>query len=243
MSHIQYRSTPLQEGDGVEVRRLFPLPGRLMNRDPFMLWDHFRIGPGHGFPTHAHRGFEAITYLFSGTMQHRDNLGNNSTIGAGGAQRFTAGKGISHSEMPGETGETRGIQLWINLPRRLKQIEPAYQEVVAGAIPEHDIEGGTERIIAGPGSPLQLQTEVGYREVRLRVDMRYVASVPEEHTGIIYLADGEAVIDGTPYATGDACFLEPGIGWTLHSSTDCRFMVCTGLPHGEAVRQHGGYID
>ena len=97
MTHIRYQSVQTREGDNAEVRRLFPLPGRLMNYDPFVLWDDFTVRPGTGFPTHPHRGFEAVTYLFSGEMQHRDNLGNHSTVGPGGAQRFTAGKGIEHS--------------------------------------------------------------------------------------------------------------------------------------------------
>ncbi|RMH38120.1 MAG: pirin family protein, partial [Gammaproteobacteria bacterium] len=110
------------EGDGVTVQRLMPVPG-LRHFDPFVLWDHFDIAGG-GFPPHPHRGFEAITWLFSGAMHHKDNLGNAGTIHAGGAQRFTAGRGITHSEMP--ESAAAGIQLWINLPQRLKSIEPDY---------------------------------------------------------------------------------------------------------------------
>ncbi len=134
MTHIRYKAVHTQEGDNAEVNRLFPLPGRLMHYDPFVLWDEFTVQPGAGFPTHPHRGFEAITYVFSGEMQHADNLGNTSTVGPGGAQRFTAGRGIEHSEMPGETQATRGIQLWINLPQRLKQLDPDYQEVPASRL-------------------------------------------------------------------------------------------------------------
>jgi len=105
-------STVVPEGDGVEVKRLMPV-ANLRNFDPFVLWDHFDI-EGGGFPNHPHRGFEAITYMFDGGMKHKDNLGNQGTVFAGGAQRFTAGKGIVHSEMP--DGKAAGIQLWINLP-------------------------------------------------------------------------------------------------------------------------------
>ena len=85
------------EGDGAEVRRLFPLRAGRMNHDPFVLWDHFFLEKGTGFPTHPHRGFEAITYIFEGSMEHRDNLGNHSRVYEKGAQRFTAGKGIEHA--------------------------------------------------------------------------------------------------------------------------------------------------
>ena len=118
------------EGDGVLVKRLMPVHG-LLNLDPFVLWDHFDIAAG-GFPDHPHRGFEAITYLFEGGMKHADNLGNRGTVHAGGAQRFTAGSGIVHSEFP--DGHAAGIQLWINLPRRLKGIDADYQQLQANEI-------------------------------------------------------------------------------------------------------------
>ena len=116
------------EGEGALVYRLMPVAG-LRNLDPFVLFDHFVLQAGMGFPTHPHRGFEGITYLLSGSMQHKDNLGNDQTIQAGGAQRFTAGSGIFHSEMPSETEITEGIQLWVNLPQKLKTLDPDYQQV------------------------------------------------------------------------------------------------------------------
>ncbi|HGX94286.1 MAG TPA: pirin family protein, partial [Candidatus Tenderia sp.] len=80
----------MEEGAGVTVKRLMPVAG-WRNYDPFVLWDDFSISPGNGFPDHPHRGFEAITYLFNGSIEHRDNLGNHTTVFSGGAQRFTAG--------------------------------------------------------------------------------------------------------------------------------------------------------
>ena len=145
--------TVVPEGDGVDVKRLFPLQG-FMNFDPFVLWDHFNIGPGRGFPDHPHRGFEAITYMFDGGMNHKDNLGNESFVTAGGAQRFTAGAGMVHSEMPAEAGESNGIQLWINLPQRLKKIEPGYQQVDAAEFPIVELEAGQVKILVGENSPL-----------------------------------------------------------------------------------------
>ena len=137
------------EGSGAKVKRLFPIRADLMNYDPFVLWDHFELAPGAGFPEHPHRGFEAITYLFNGSIEHKDNLSNQSTVYAGGAQRFTAGKGIVHSEMLAKNTTSTGIQLWINLPRKLKQIEPAYQQVDAENIPEQIINDICVRKIVG----------------------------------------------------------------------------------------------
>jgi redox-sensitive bicupin YhaK (pirin superfamily) len=232
-----------REGANAEVRRLFPLPGRLMNYDPFVLWDDFTVRPGAGFPTHPHRGFEAVTYLFSGEMQHRDNLGNISTIGPGGAQRFTAGRGIEHSEMPGDKADARGIQLWINLPQRLKQIDPGYQEIPAMEIPQQDIDGGYVRTIIGKGSPLHLHTDVHYLEVVLGDNAEYGNSLDEIHQGFIYLVAGDATLGDTRLEAGDACFLETGNIWQIESQSGCRLMVCTGTPHREPIIQHGPFVD
>jgi len=144
------------EGDGVTVNRLMPVHA-LRNYDPFVLWDHFDISGG-GFPDHPHRGFEAITYLFDGGMNHADNLGNKGIVYAGGAQRFTAGSGMVHSEFP--DGRAHGIQLWINLPKRLKGIEPDYQQIQADMIPESNDAGVSIRTIVGGAGAITLHTEV-----------------------------------------------------------------------------------
>jgi redox-sensitive bicupin YhaK (pirin superfamily) len=243
MGHILYPSVHTQEGDGAEVNRLFPVPGRLMNYDPFVLWDNFRIWPGAGFPSHPHRGFEAITYLFEGAISHEDNLDNRSTVTTGGAQRFTAGKGIVHSEMPGKDEESHGIQLWINLPQRLKTIDPAYQEVITGDIPQMDFEGGSVRHIVGNGSPLRLHTEVIYQEVRLENGAHYSFDMPVTHKGFLYLVDGELVLGSTQITAGNACFLEPGLAHAFHAASDSHFMICSGTPHHEPIHQHGPFVD
>ena len=109
---IQAKGT--QEGADAFVHRLFPVPRSTLNWDPFVLWDHFTLQGGTGFPPHPHRGFEGITYVLEGAMQHADSLGNRSSVQAGGIQRFTAGRGIEHSETPAPEGATNGIQLWVN---------------------------------------------------------------------------------------------------------------------------------
>lgn len=243
MGHIIYQAVHTMEGDAAEVNRLFPVPGKMMNYDPFVLWDDFHVKPGAGFPTHPHRGFEAITYLFAGAINHADNLGNNSTVGTGGAQRFTAGKGIEHSEMPGDREESHGIQLWINLPQKLKGIDPDYQEVQAAGIPEQPIDGGRERVIVGDGSPLKLHTEVDYREIILDKGSNYTGQIPDAHKGFIYLVDGQLTLADSGITAGQACFLEPEGTWTVTATTPARFMLCSGTPHHEPIRQHGPFVD
>ena len=227
------------EGAGVEVKRLMPV-ANLRNFDPFVLWDHFDIAAG-GFPDHPHRGFEAITYMFEGGMQHTDNLGNSGTVHGGGAQRFTAGRGLVHSEMP--EGHAAGIQLWINLPQGLKGVDPEYQQVEKGEVPLTEVEGGSIRTIVGEGGPIELKTGVEYLDVSLESGARLERLVPEEFRGFIYLVEGSINVNGETVAAGAAAYVENEPGLTINAVEDARFMWCFGKPHGEAIYQHGPFVD
>jgi redox-sensitive bicupin YhaK (pirin superfamily) len=240
---VEVRTAKLtMEGDGVSVRRLMPIQG-FMNFDPFALWDHFTIQPENGFPDHPHRGFEAITYVFSGSMNHTDNLGNSSTVNAGGAQRFTAGSGLIHSEMPANEGETTGIQLWINLPKRLKSINPDYQQVNVEDIPELNFDHGKVRFIVGQSSPLKLQTKIEFREIIFTSTGEYQSDIPETYHGFIYVITGEITSHNQKLKNGEALFLTDISSLVIKGSLNTRVMLCIGLPHREEMHQHGPYVD
>lgn len=244
MSLTVRQAIVVPEGAGVEVRRLMPVAG-LHNFDPFVLWDHFDIESG-GFPDHPHRGFEAITYMFAGGMQHTDNLGNRGTVHGGGAQRFTAGRGLVHSEMPAETEKGRhaaGIQLWINLPRRLKGIDPEYQQVQADEFNMSDFDGGSLKTIVGDGGPVRLRTEVEYLDVSLNGGATFERGVPSAMRGIVYVMEGSLTVNGQEVATGSAAFAEGESSLSITAVLDSRFMWCFGRPHGEPIFQHGPFVD
>jgi len=236
------RAKETSEGEHVEVKRLFPIQG-YMNFDPFVLWDHFNVQAGSGFPDHPHRGFEAITYMFSGSMKHTDNLGNDSRVLAGGAQRFTAGKGIVHSEMPGSEGANDGIQLWINLPKSLKTLEPAYQEVLTENIPVKEFEGGASRIIVGEGSPLKLHTSVEYEDVSMNSGAMWNKTIKNDIRGILYVVSGEVEVAGKTAKTADAVMFSGIESISIKAISNSRFMLCVGKPHGEPIKQWGPYVD
>lgn len=230
------------EGDSVVVKRLFPVAG-YMNFDPFVLWDHFQVKPGSGFPDHPHRGFEAITYMLSGSMEHKDNLGNASRVSTGGAQRFTAGKGIVHSEMPGSDSSNKGIQLWINLPRSLKTSEPSYQQVDQHDFPVESISAGKIITLVGEGSPLLINTPMLYKQLILNENGKYVETVPPEFRGLIYVVNGEVSIGQQSLSEGQALFVEQGGSFEINAKQPSIVMLCFGKPHGEPVYQHGSFVD
>lgn len=233
----------MQEGSGVEIRRLFPFRRDSLVADPFVLWDDFSISAGAGFPTHAHRGFEAITYLFEGSMNHADNLGNNSTVKPGGAQRFTAGKGIQHSEMPGDDGTTRGIQLWVNLPKNLKGIDPEYQQVNTQDIPVIESEGVIIRQIVGDQSPLKLKTKVEYNDISLSAGSSYSTTINPDMQGLIYVHDGKITLNNQPLINGQAALVHSNDAIHISTDTGSRIMLVSGRPHHEPVYLKGGFVD
>ena len=233
----------MSEGDGVDVHRLFPVSSKMMNYDPFVLWDNFNLGPARGFPTHPHRGFEAITYMFSGSIEHKDNLGNHSTVTTGGAQRFTAGRGLEHSEMPDSQDMSNGIQLWINLAKSKKTIEPNYQQVDEENIPSIDIDGGNIRVIVGEESPVKLHTPVRYLNVSLDADVVLQENVPDDFRGFIYLLNGQLKVNAESVNEKEAFFFENIAELNIEAISNSHFMLCMGKPHREPIKQHGPYVD
>ena len=236
------RARLMAEGDGAEVQRLFPIPGQRMNLDPFVLFDHFHIAGDSGFPTHPHRGFEAITWLQSGAIRHRDNLGNDSAVGEGGAQRFTAGRGLEHSEMP--EGEARGIQLWINLPKALKDLPPAYQPVPAEELPLEAFPGGQRRIVVGEGSPVQLHTPIRYEIVDLEPGGEIVVTPPADWQGLVYVLAGGVLVEGRSLAIHEALLYRDRETLELAAGErPAQVAWLAGQPHGEPLRQYGPFVD
>jgi len=240
---IELRSAAqVPEGDGVTVRRLMPVKG-MLNFDPFVLFDHFDIAKG-GFPPHPHRGFEAITWMIRGGMRHKDNLGNEGTVQAGGAQRFTAGKGITHSEMP--DGHAEGIQLWINLPQRLKHVDADYQQV--DAAPGQEEDGITLRFIVGNRGAIRLRTDVEFAEIGMSAGTHLRHDIDAGWCGIVYVAEGGISLGGEAHGdmhlkAGDAAFVKKEYFLSLHSAEGARVMWCFGVPHQEPIRQHGPFVD
>lgn len=232
-------SVMVPEGDGITVKRLMPVE-QLRNFDPFVLWDHFDIEAG-GFPEHPHRGFEAITYLFRGGMRHTDNLGNRGTIYAGGAQRFTAGRGILHSEFP--DGQAAGIQLWINLPKRLKNIPPEYQQLEADMISETAADGVTIRVIAGEEGAINLHSAVEYLDIRLKAGSELRRSVAANWRGLVYIIEGEALVNLHSASAGEALLIEDTVTVHIASGEGAHLMWCFGKPHHEPIFQHGPFVD
>jgi len=205
-----------QDGDGVELRRAFP-GAALMDLDPFLLLDQLGptdLAPGaaRGFPPHPHRGFETVTYLLDGEIEHRDSWGNHGVIRPGDVQWMTAGSGLVHSELPGEGlarngGRLHGFQLWVNLPRKDKMVPPRYQDTASALIPvARNPEGTvTAKVIAGEafGTKGVIDTRIPilYLHLTLEPGAESTEEIPKSENAFAYIIAGDA-------AFGDAVATE-----------------------------------
>ena len=229
------------DGAGATVQRVFPGP-QLRHLDPFVLLDDFDVRRPAGFPDHPHRGFEAFTYMIEGAFHHRDSMGNDSVIGPGGTQRFTSGRGARHSEMPATDGRNRGLQLWVNLPRRLKKMAPSYAGLDGAKMPLREGVGQVIREVVGPGSPVELKTAVEYYDLELIADASFSHAVPEGHNALIYVLDGEIELLGETLGARQALLPSPG-AIRIDARQASRVLWLSGQPHGEPIRHRGPFVD
>jgi redox-sensitive bicupin YhaK (pirin superfamily) len=205
-----YRSRPTLEGAGVRLKRAFGFY-ETPKLDPFLLLDDFHSDRPEdylaGFPWHPHRGIETITYVLEGAVEHGDSLGNGGVIRPGEVQWMTAGSGIIHQEMPkGDAdGSMWGFQLWANLPRSHKMMDPRYREVTRAMIPEVKTNGGARvRVICGEaggvrGPVTDVVSGPQYLDVSLVARETFTHPVPAGHTVFAYVVSGDGWFDDRPH--------------------------------------------
>jgi quercetin 2,3-dioxygenase len=248
------------DGDGVELRRAFP-GAELMELDPFLLLDQmgpmeFAAGDPRGFPPHPHRGFETVTYLLSGEMQHRDSWGNRGTLRPGDVQWMTAGSGLVHSEMPGEGlvktgGRLHGFQLWVNLPRKDKMIAPRYQDTTSERIPVAVSADGKVRVkvIAGEslGTKGVIDTRIPilYLHATLAPGAEFMQFVPKTENAFAFVVEGEGTFAAQRVGQYQiALFDRAGENVTVRNQgpTPLSFLLIAGEPIGEPVARYGPFV-
>jgi redox-sensitive bicupin YhaK (pirin superfamily) len=209
------KARPTSDGDGVKLLRVFGgvKPERF---DPFLMLDEFGSVEAFdylgGFPAHPHRGFETVTYMLEGKMEHQDHMGNVGLLSDGGVQWMSAAGGVIHSEMPKQTeGRMRGFQLWVNLPA-IKKMEPAsYEDVRAEELPVYHLEAARIKAIAGKtivndveivGRFTQVATSPVYLDVLLHAGQSVTIPVTQSQTVLVYVYEGEVTVGDTSTKLG-----------------------------------------
>ena len=228
------------EGDETAVHRLFPTR-KLSNYDPFVILDDYSSDKPELIGAHEHRGFEAVTYQIEGSGKHRDNIGNEGIITAGAAQRFTAGKSIVHEEGL-VSNRNRGLQLWINLPKAMKQIEPSYQKVDSAELPTVKEDKAIIRTIVGQGSPITLHTPVLYQDILAQEGFEKLFTIPSGYRGFVYVLEGTVRVDSIETNRYEGVFFEVGERPKVRALQNSRFILLAGKPIGEPIKQRGSFV-
>jgi quercetin 2,3-dioxygenase len=268
------KSQPTLEGAGVHLRRAFGF-GATELFDPFLLMDDFRGEKPEdyiaGFPWHPHRGIETITYVTAGEVEHGDSMGNKGVIGPGDVQWMTAGSGIIHQEMPKASPDGRmyGFQLWANLPRSQKMMDPRYRDVKSSEIPLVTLPNGVAiRVVSGTvngtvGPVRDIVIEPEYLDITIPADTTYNHPTRPGHTVFAYVFEGSArfCTEQDPFdysASGENYFdfqrnpylanhslVVFGDGDEVQATTaveGARFLLISGKPLREPVAWYGPIV-
>jgi redox-sensitive bicupin YhaK (pirin superfamily) len=244
-------------GDGFPVRTLFAYPEMGVALSPFLLLDY--AGPvefpatdeRRGVGEHPHRGFETVTIVYEGEVEHRDSGGGGGKIGPGEVQWMTAASGVVHEEFHGREFARKGgrfemIQLWVNLPKRDKMTTPRYQALTRDQIPSVDFQGGTARPIAGTlhGSkgPARTFTPIHVWDLRFAGGPA-VLPVPAGHNAALVVRDG-TIRAGTESIGGAevGVFDRTGEGITVEASKGATALLLSGEPIDEPIAGQGPFV-
>ena len=248
-AHV-YTGAPARVGP-IIVQRMLPTPG-LPQIDPFLFLDFFRaeLTPGATPPgnAHPHRGFETVTFVLAGEMGYRDSLGNKGVLATDSIEWMTAGSGIVHDghhdhDFARRGGRITGIQLWVNLPARLKMTPPDARYLPPETFPETDIPGGRVRVLAGSAhgctSPVEVKVPVRFLDYVLEPDASVTVPVPAGWNAFAQVCEGR--LANTPegalvHFTGDGDIV------LTASETGVRAIVGLGQPIGEPVASGGPFV-
>jgi redox-sensitive bicupin YhaK (pirin superfamily) len=248
-------------GDGFPVRTLFSYTNLGSALDPFLLLDF--AGPMEFSPTgerrgvgeHPHRGFETVTFVYSGEVEHRDSAGGGGSIGPGDVQWMTAASGLVHEEFHGRDFARRGgmfemVQLWVNLPAKDKAAAPRYQSLSKGEIPTVDLPDGrgTVRVIAGEFAgtkgPAKTFTPIQAWDIRLVGDRPLDVAVPDGWTTALVVLEGTVRVNGSePIGAAEVgLFDRAGTALGIASEDGVRALLLCGEPIGEPIVGSGPFV-
>jgi redox-sensitive bicupin YhaK (pirin superfamily) len=241
---------PSVDGAGVKLRRALGSRGLSM-LDPFLLLDEIHDERPEdyqkGFPTHPHRGFETVTYMLRGAMEHQDSLGNSGHLGPGSAQWMTAGRGIVHSEMPKSPDGIWGFQLWVNLPRALKMTKPRYQDIAPSLVRETGVDDASVRVIAGVAGgvsgPVEgIVTAPTFLDVEIAPRGLSRHPLPASHSAFAYVIQGALEIGSAKVNAGQLAVLGEGDRVSFASQDGARLLLFAAHPINEPVARRGPFV-
>src|SRR5687767_438505 len=214
---------------------------------PFLFLSEDWFGRPKGFEEHPHRGMQTVTVVLEGAIEHRDHTGAHGVLRAGDVQWMTAGRGVLHSEMPYGDETAHTLQLWLNLPRKLKMIPARYQDQRLADTPVRKVEGGEVRVYAGRSGEVEHGHGSDYPmwliDVALRSPAKLSQEIPPSYRGFVYALEGKARLSGTEVKAGEVGWFEPGEGeLQIEALEDFRGLLFAGEPIRERAVAYGPFV-
>lgn len=259
--HVYQNRSTHWVGDGFHVRNLFPSNDLDQYMNPFLLLDYAgptRFTPTdrpHGVGEHPHRGFETVTIVYQGELEHRDSAGNHGTIGPGEVQWMTAASGVVHEEKHQKEfakhgGILEAVQLWVNLPKAYKMSSPAYQTLLKEKIPLIRLadDSGYVRVIAGDyhgmKGPARTFTPINLYDIHLKAGHRTELMLPAGYnTGVFLLSGGIVMNASHALKTAELAVLEThGEQIMIAAHEDTTLLVLNGEPICEPIARQGPFV-
>lgn len=239
----------------IRLRQAFPLNG-LEQIDPFILLHHFDFtkGPGeHDFhvPPHPHRGFSPVTFIYEGSVQHTDSLGNDAVINDNEVQWINAARGIIHAEKVGKSfaekgGRFQGIQLWINTPKIHKMDEPAYQPITHKELVLIKDEGVELRLVSGKLGEKKgpAFSDVFTAMLRMKSGSKYSINLPVSNNVAFYVLEGELRLNEVRFASQHQLIIFNNTDGAilLEANSDSKLLLMAGNPLNEPLVTHGPFV-
>jgi len=213
---------------------------------PFLFLSEDWFSPPGGFEEHPHRGMQTVTIVLEGALEHRDHTGAQGILKAGDVQWMTAGRGVLHSEMP--QGPVHTLQLWLNLPAKMKMIPARYQDQRLADTPTRNIEGGEVRVYAGRSGEVEHAHGSDYPmwllDIALRSQGTLTQEIPAAYRGFVYVLKGKARLSGKAVAAGEVVWFEPGGGnaLSIEAQEDFRGLLFAGEPIDEPAVAYGPFV-
>jgi redox-sensitive bicupin YhaK (pirin superfamily) len=252
-----YKAVPSPIGD-LKTYRALPT-NEIDFIDPFLFLNHHGpqvYGPNNNglpFGPHPHRGFETLTFILAGDVMHRDSSGGKSVINEGGIQWMTAGRGVIHTEVSSEEFKEKGgneelIQIWLNLPAKLKMTQPSYTGLQKDQVPTLEVENGVSiQPVSGNWKghqgPVKSLTGIEIARLKLKKGATYTTTIPESRNILFYILNGKLKVNGETAGMHNLVgFSNEGEEIKMEALEDTELILGHGEPFNEPIVAHGPFV-
>ncbi|MCO5143350.1 MAG: pirin family protein [Oligoflexia bacterium] len=246
-------------GDGFPVKTIFSYHNHPQELSPFLLMDYAQLtkfSPSkhrRGVGEHPHRGFETVTIVYEGEVEHKDSAGGGGLVRKDEVQWMTAASGLVHEEKHGKDFSEKGgffemIQLWVNLPQKDKMNKPRYQAITKDKISEHEIHNGLVRLIAGEFSGARsstlTHTPINLWDIRLKAESKNTFQVPEGHSAMLFVLNGSIHLqDGSIISGSELAVFDPkGNSFSIEAKEDSKALFMGGEIIHEPIVGYGPFV-